>query len=76
MSNLPVSLRAGNQVVAETVSNRFGEFQMEYEQKSRLQLVIHLQGGVVQLPLKKLVFDQPATKSRISSKRSGRITST
>jgi len=69
MSDIAISLRAGKQIVAETVSNRFGEFQMEYEQKSRLQLVIHLQGRVVQLPLKKLVFDQPATKSRISSKR-------
>ena len=70
MGNLPVTLRAGNHVVAETVSNRFGEFQMEYEQKSHLQLVVHLQDAkVIQVPLKKLIFDQPAAKSRISSKK-------
>ena len=70
MGNLPVTLRDGNHVVAETVSNRFGEFQMEYEQKSHLQLVVHLRDAkVIQVPLKKLIFDQPAAKSRISSKK-------
>jgi hypothetical protein len=70
MGNLPVTLRAGNHVVAETVSNRFGEFQMEYEQKPQLQLVIQLQDSkTIQIPLKKLIFDQPAAKSRISSKK-------
>lgn len=69
MSNLAVSLRAGKEVVAETLSNRFGEFQMEYEQKSRLKLYIHLRDSkIIQVPLKKLSFEQPATKSRSSSK--------
>jgi hypothetical protein len=70
MGNLPISLLVGKRVVAETVSNRFGEFQMEYEQKSHLQLVVHLQDAkVIQVPLKKLISDQPAAKSRISSKQ-------
>jgi hypothetical protein len=70
MGNLPITLRSGNHVVAETVSNRFGEFQMEYEQKSRLQLVVHLHDAkTIQIPLKKLISDQPAAKSRISSKK-------
>ena len=61
MSNLGISLRAGSQVVAETLSNRFGEFQMEYEQRSQLKLVIHLRDSrVIQVPLKKLIVDQPA----------------
>jgi hypothetical protein len=56
MSDLPVYLKAGKQVVAETRSNRFGEFQMEYRQQTRLQLCIDLNGGAqcIQLPLKKL----------------------
>src|ERR1017187_7506229 len=33
MGNLPVCLRAGKLVVAETLSNRYGEFQMEYNQQ-------------------------------------------
>jgi hypothetical protein len=71
MGNLAVSLRSGSQVIAEARSNCFGEFQMEYEQKSQLQLVVHLPDArLIQVPLKKLVFDQPAAKSRISSKKS------
>src|SRR5947209_12574934 len=37
MSNLPVSLRAGKLVIAETHSNRFGEFQRSEEHTSELQ---------------------------------------
>ena len=44
MGNLPVCLRAGKQVVAETVSNRFGEFQMEYDQQAQLKLCIRFAG--------------------------------
>src|SRR5690242_10717535 len=43
MSNLPVSLRAGEMLIAETVSNRFGEFQMEYEEQASLKLCINLE---------------------------------
>ena len=44
MGNLPVCLRAGKQVVAETLSNRFGEFQMEYDQQAQLKLCIRSAG--------------------------------
>ena len=58
MSNLQVSLRAGKLVIAETHSNRFGEFQLEYEQQSQLKLCIHLGGAkMIQVPLKKLTSD-------------------
>lgn len=68
MGDLAVSLRSGKKVVAETVSNRFGEFQMEYEQKSHLRLCIHLRDSKqIQVPLKTLTSEQPAAKSRISS---------
>jgi hypothetical protein len=70
MSDLPVSLRAGKLVVAETLSNRFGEFQMEYEQQSQLKLCIHLRDSkLIQVPLKKLTADQPAAKSRASRRK-------
>jgi hypothetical protein len=73
MGNLPVSLRAGKQVVAETMSNRFGEFQMEYEQQAQLKLCIFLRDSKsIQVPLKKFTTEPPATKSRTSvGKRSG-----
>ena len=65
MANLPVCLRAGSVVVAETLSNRFGEFQMEYQQQSRLRLCIDLRDSKsIQVPLKKFISDQPAAKSR------------
>src|SRR6185369_10647065 len=42
MSDLPVCLRSGKLVIAETLSNRFGEFQMEYDQQAQLNLFIRL----------------------------------
>jgi len=65
MGNLPVCLRAGKQVVAETVSNRFGEFQLEYDQQAQLKLYIHLQDSKsIQVPLKRFSSDQLARKKR------------
>ena len=65
MSNLPVSLRSGKLVIAETVSNAFGEFQLEYEEQPQLKLCIGLaDAGEIRLPLKKLAADQAATTSR------------
>jgi len=70
MGNLPVCLRAGKQVVAETVSNRFGEFQMEYDQQAQLKLCIHLQDSKsIQVPLKRFTSDQLAKKSRTPSRK-------
>src|ERR1035437_10199779 len=68
MGNLPVSLRAGKVVVAETLSNRFGEFQMEYAQQPQLQLCINLPDSKsIRVPLKRFISDPPAAKSRTSS---------
>ncbi len=67
MGNLPVCLRAGKLVVAETKSNRFGEFQMEYDQQTQLKLCIYLRDSKsIQVPLKKFTSDHPAAKSRTS----------
>ena len=63
---MPVQLKSGKVVVAETVSNRFGEFQMEYEQQSRLKLCIDLQDSKnIQVPLKKFIrTNQPPRAGR------------
>lgn len=67
MGNTPVCLKAGGVVVAETISNKFGEFQMEYEQRERLQLCVYLEGGAkrIQIALKKRATDTPDDKKRL-----------
>jgi hypothetical protein len=65
MGHLPVTLRAGREVVAETVSNQFGEFQMDYEQRARLRLRVQLQdSSVIEVSLKKLTSERAAVESR------------
>ena len=68
MADIPICLRSGRLVVAETISNRFGEFQMEYEQQGRLQLCVYLDGGArrIQVPLKKLVADKHAGRDGLN----------
>jgi len=68
MNDIPVCIRSGKLVVAETRSNRFGEFQMDYEQQARLQLCIYLDGGskCIQVPLKLLKSDRPSSGARQS----------
>jgi hypothetical protein len=70
MGNLPIRLRAGKLVVAETMSNRFGEFQMEYEQRANLKLCIGLRDAkTIEVALKKFITDQPAVKNRASARK-------
>ena len=61
MTDIPVYLKSGKVVVAQTRSNRFGEFQMEYEQQKRLQLYVYLDGGlkVIQVPVKEFAAEKP-----------------
>jgi hypothetical protein len=68
MENIPVYLKSGKLVVGETLSNRFGEFQMEYEQQPRLQLCIYLDGGArcIQVPLKKFAAEKPVGGDRLN----------
>jgi hypothetical protein len=70
MGNLPVRLISGKTVVAETLSNRFGEFQLEYEEQAQLKLCISLaDSGVIQLPLKKLTSEQTASEGRTAVRK-------
>jgi hypothetical protein len=67
MEGIPVCLKAGKLVVAETRSNQFGEFQMEYEQQGRLELCVYLEDGskCFQVPLKKFASDRTAGAERL-----------
>jgi hypothetical protein len=67
MTGLPVYLKSGKAVVAQTRSNRFGEFQMEYEQQKRLQLYVYLDGGArcIQVALKEFVAEEPLGGDRL-----------
>jgi hypothetical protein len=67
MENIPVFLKSGKSVVAETRSNRFGEFQMEYEQQGRLQLCVYLEDGskCFQVPLKKFAAEKGLGAERL-----------
>lgn len=70
MGDLAVSLLAGDRVIAQTVSNRFGEFQLEYEQDGQLQLVIRLKDAdEIQVPLKKLIIEERVGDSRGTTKK-------
>jgi len=60
LEGVPVCLKLGKLVVAETRSNRFGEFLMEYEQQDRLRLWVYLEDRSkhFQLPIKKLTSER------------------
>jgi hypothetical protein len=68
MSDIPVCLKQGKLVLAEARSNRFGEFQMEYEQQGRIQLCIHLEEGAkcIQVPIKKLATDKRSVTRQVN----------
>lgn len=69
MTNVPVYLKSGKVVVAQTRANRFGEFQMEYEQQKRLQLYVYLEDGTkcIQVPLKKFNTEKPIGGNRLAA---------
>jgi hypothetical protein len=62
----PVLLMARKDIVAHTVYNRFGEFQMEYPPASDLRLRVALvpPGKRLELSLKRLVSEMPKPESR------------
>ena len=43
MSNIPVTLKLGTTTIAETLSNQFGEFHLECEQRKHVALRVHLE---------------------------------
>ncbi len=68
LSGLPVQIQAGKLLVAETRSNEYGEFQMEYQQQKRMQLCVYLQEGTrcIQVALKSVgSTEKPAAIDRL-----------
>lgn len=43
LSGLPILLMSGREVLAQAISNEFGEFQMDYEPKQRLKLQVPIE---------------------------------
>jgi hypothetical protein len=67
MANVPICLKSGRTIIAETRSNGFGEFQIEYDQQPRLQLCVYLEDGskCFQVPLKKFAAERNAGTERL-----------
>jgi hypothetical protein len=56
MGGCGIYLKAGKAVIAQTLSNRFGEFQMEYGERKGLRLNVELADGhELEAPLRRLV---------------------
>lgn len=78
MGDVPILLAKGEDVVARTVSNQFGEFHLNYQPKTQLRLhvpVLEDQGRRIEVPLKDLMGEghpeagSRASKARRTSKR-------
>lgn len=55
MAGFAVCLKAGRAIVAQTLSNRFGEFQFEYQERKGLRLKVELENEQeVEVPLRQL----------------------
>ncbi len=56
LAGLPVALVSGRRIIAETLSNEFGEFSLEYTtaRKLRLQIEVSNEGVRIDLPLRSL----------------------
>ena len=66
MPDIQICLKSGRLTVAETRSNEFGEFQMEYEQQNRLQLWVYVdREKCIQVPLKRFTPEKPAGTERL-----------
>jgi hypothetical protein len=72
LADVGVCLKSGRSVLVETRSNQHGEFQMEFQPQSRLQLCIFLDGGCkrIQVPVRRLTEDSPARMNRLHPGRS------
>lgn len=68
LDGIPVVLMSGREVLAQAVSNQFGEFQLEYEPKQRLKLRVPIQQRreSIELQLGSLV---PKARKKSSSRK-------
>jgi hypothetical protein len=68
LDGIPVLLMSGREILAEAVSNEFGEFQLDYQPKQRLKLYVPIQQRKerIELQLGSLV---PRARKRSSSRK-------
>jgi hypothetical protein len=68
LNGVPIVLMSGREILAEAVSNEFGEFQLDYEPKRQLKLHVPIQQRRerIELQLGSLV---PKTRKRPSSRK-------
>lgn len=79
VGSVPVFLAIGKEVVARTISNQFGEFQLNYQPRTHLRLhlpILQEQGRRIEVPLHSLLagtkFRQQSSLPRPPGTRKGR----
>ena len=76
LSELPVNLLKGRKLLAESITTKFGEFQIECRLEGSLRLVVMLHGPLkVTLPLVEPVFKSGETTSDLAESNLVRRTS-
>lgn len=70
-ANMPVLLMAREKLVASTVCNQFGEFQLQYKSAPHLRLSVPLPSAEarLELPLNRLTVESPPRAARVVSRR-------
>jgi hypothetical protein len=64
LTNLPVFLMSGGEILTRASSNQFGEFHLEYEPRGRLTLCAAVGNGKrIEVPLHGLASDRPNRKA-------------
>ncbi len=79
VANVPVILTSGKEILARAITNRFGEFQMEYEPKNRMRLyaAVAADGGKrIEVPLTDSMAAGKKTAKRRSRSREMRVAAT
>jgi hypothetical protein len=73
LSNVPVLLMSGGEILNKTSSNQFGEFHLEYHPKGRLTLCAAVGNGMrIEVPLHGLASDRPNRRALSLQKRFGK----
>lgn len=74
VGSVPVFLSVGKEVVARTISNQFGEFQLNYQPRTHLRLhlpILQEQGRRIEVPLHSLLSGTSFSQRSISPRPSG-----
>jgi len=73
LTNVPVLLMSGGEILNQTSSNQFGEFHLEYQPKGRLTLCAAVGNGKrIEVPLHGLASDRPSRRALSLTKPFGK----